>query len=804
MTHPNPPPEQNHILDGLLDELLDQQTPPVPSLESLLRNEPNNSKRFTPEEIEQALFAAQRIRSHKLANKAPNPQPKPSRNSWLVWSSIAATLLGVSLVVWRKQPSSQIPETNLVASGQNSNLNTPSENITNNVQNHKHKPLPASDLPTPKTKNSEPGNEAQKSIDQNDKVSNIASVPSPLQNTPQVNSLSNASLNPATLENKPTLQNRNTPQNRTVNLSERRLGTESDRNIIAVIDHQFEDMWGQLPAQKASSRFQASPNPIERMAQYLLARPANPTELEALRQAELLTVKDGSKQNAEWIDAVTSRWINSEEFARQWAKRLSNFYRGDYPVRIDQLDRYKAFELWLAEHIHNDTPLNVIQTEVLQGLWKLEHPARFLVDHWTGLSAESNSMHHQTNSAGTDRVSLSPQIWVELPERQQSTLTSLTHLFLRITDNANLACAQCHQSSGTLAGQSVPPPAKYQSSDIHSTQEPVIENTRYAGEQFVRSDKSAKPIAFGSIAALLVGVIEPERQELFTRDAEDRLIKLLPVTPDGIRIAENQSRADTMAEWAQRGSHFHRGPINALWKSFFGVHLVRPSERFAKSRTSSRDDLLEFLSEQSTSQNASLRQLAYWMLHSAPTRQPDISLLANDLLTLDTDTRRDISIRLELQFLQIAPSGSSPLTQDYNQQTPANHFGKFISQAVPPPQELQQRALLAQPVTQPAVQNSTQTSPATQPFSTPNPALTELFIACPPNEIAVWESQWSINTLTQPMLIDHAYLMLRGRLPNNSEHQTWSQSHLHQYDRADAIRRLIGAVANFEYPFVSN
>lgn len=550
MTHPNSPLEQNHILDGLLDELLDRQTPPVPSVESLLQCDPKNPKRFSPDEIEQALLAAQRIRSHKSPNKAPEAKPRHSLNSWLVWSSIAAAMLGVWLVAWRKQ-SSQIPQTNLVASGQNSTLNVPAENITSNTQNHQPRQSPSSELLTPKTAVFEARNDVPSRSEQNKEASNIASVPSPLQNPPQENSVANASSNPSTMDNNKELQNRKIPQSTAGNLADRRLGTESDRNIISVIDHQFEDMWRQLSDQKSTSRFQAAPNQIDRMAQYLLARPANPTELEALRQAELLTVKDDSKQDAGWIDAVASRWINSEEFARQWAKRLSNFYRGDYPARIDQLDRSKAFELWLAEHIHNDTPLSLIQTEVLQGLWKLDHPARFLVDHWTELSVDSKARNHQSSSTEADRALLSPQTWVELPERQQATLTGLTHLFLRITDNANLACAQCHQTSGTLAGQSMPPPARHQSSGIDSPQDLAIENTRYAGEQFVRNDKSAKPIAFGSIAALLVGVIEPERKELFTRDAEDRLIKLLPMTPDGIRIAESQSRADTMAEWAQ-------------------------------------------------------------------------------------------------------------------------------------------------------------------------------------------------------------------------------------------------------------
>ena len=818
MTHTNPPPEQNHLLDGLLDELLGRQAPTVPSFESLLRRdsnkESNSPSRFTPQEIENALFAAQRDRSYKTATKASDPKSQRHRNPWLVWSSIAAALLGVSLVLWR-DPSSPISQTKPSASGSASNHEIPSQSITNITQDQQRTHSPASDSPKNaiaqmgKTGlgntglgntglgNTALGNTEQKSIDPTMEASKIASMPNASPIHTQTPPLS------APTRNNPARQNKPTPQSQTADLPDNRLGTESDRNIIAVIDHQFEDMWRKIPNQKASIRSQAPSNAIDRMAQYLLSRPANPTELEAMRQANLLGDKEGSKYKADWIDAVAGRWINSEEFARQWAKRLSNFYRGEYPIRSDQLERAKAFELWLAGRIHEDTSLSTIQTEVLEGLWKAEHPARFLVDHWTELAARSSARRPQAHEPGTSQASRSPQSWVELPERQHVTLTGLTHLFLRITDNTNLACAQCHQKSGNLAGQPMPS-ANVQPSVIPSIQDRMNEDSLYAGEQYVRTEKTAKPIALGSIAALLVGIIEPERKELFTRDAEDRLIKLLPVNPDGTRIAEHQSRADAMAQWAQRGSHSQRGPINALWKSFFGVHLVRPSERFATSQPSSRHDLLEFLSQQSTAHNASLRQLAYWMLHSAPTRQPDVSLVANDLQTLDSDILRDLANRVELQFLQIVPAGTHPLTQEDPQQSPANSLEKFVSQTIPPPQELQQRALLAQPITQPTLQNVTQAPLEKQSPTELRRAMTELFIACPPNELTLLEFQWSINTLTQSSLIDHAYLMLRGRLPSDLEMETWNQSHLEQYVRADAIRRLTGAVANFEYADATN
>ncbi len=138
MTHPHPPSDQSHILDGLLDELFDRQTPKTPSLESLLRqvanNESNNVKRFTPQEIEQALFAAQRDSSHKTATKALHPKSQRNRSPWILWASFAAALLAVSLVDWRDQVS-QIPQASPSETGLASNLELPSPTATKIFEN---------------------------------------------------------------------------------------------------------------------------------------------------------------------------------------------------------------------------------------------------------------------------------------------------------------------------------------------------------------------------------------------------------------------------------------------------------------------------------------------------------------------------------------------------------------------------------------------------------------------------------------------------------------------------------------------
>ncbi|MBU6385818.1 MAG: hypothetical protein KGS49_07775, partial [Planctomycetes bacterium] len=139
------------------------------------------------------------------------------------------------------------------------------------------------------------------------------------------------------------------------------LGHEIDRQIISVIDSQFQLIWKQLGMLDDSSVVKTLST--QRIAGMLLHRVPTSTELESIRQ------------NRTSIDGIVNDWIRSDEFDRVWAGKLARFYNGD---RLIQSGGQAAFVAWLEQQIRDDVSISEIQRQVLLGLGKPEHPAYFL------------------------------------------------------------------------------------------------------------------------------------------------------------------------------------------------------------------------------------------------------------------------------------------------------------------------------------------------------------------------------------------------------------------------------------------
>jgi len=104
------------------------------------------------------------------------------------------------------------------------------------------------------------------------------------------------------------------------------LGTLEDREIVSVIDSQFQQIWKSLgmPESDMVSGGQASLKKrgltADRIARLLLHRVATDSELEAMRLDRL-----GEDTQ---LERLVANWISSDEFDRVWSTRLANFYMG--------------------------------------------------------------------------------------------------------------------------------------------------------------------------------------------------------------------------------------------------------------------------------------------------------------------------------------------------------------------------------------------------------------------------------------------------------------------------------------------
>ena len=348
-----------------------------------------------------------------------------------------------------------------------------------------------------------------------------------------------------------------------------------------------------------------------------------------------------------------------------------------------------------------------------------------------------------------------------------------------------LACSQCHQQSQPLN---------------------TANQTSYVGgEVAVITGRSARPVSYGSVSALLLNVLESNQRELFTKDEEDRAVKLTPAFPNGKRASASDTTDSLLTTWVEEGSHSQRGLVNHLWKSFFGVPLVAPEVQHGPASTSSREELLNYISQQASDQNVPVRQLVYWMLHSSPTLQPEVALDIQNVIALSQADLRTLRTRIELQHVMI----HRPIN--------ASSIEEFVKQLLPVQQEIRDRALLAQPSSrESSTANKQDTADRTaaevaakangltkdgrEAMARQQLGYAQLIYAVPSVQVADLAKRFSESTLSQPELIEHTYGVLRGRKPSSAERAIWKASRLKEFAKPDVALRILSGVSAFEYP----
>jgi len=846
------------LIDGLLPEIFDAPRATREATERIMRringssSEASNNdgptsdsndqvtsptSRFTTADLERAIQSAQRDRRSRVDISRARKATKRRRAILTMVSAtgLAASLMTTAFLVWKPfsntsnqsfdvtdSKKSTLRNSNLTDSSSSENRTTSDSepSITRNTSDLKNESL---------TRDAEGMQRVASSNTPSD-----SEIASPLGSNPTKSSISL----PSAIANDSNRSAMNAPNEPATAL----LGSEFDAGLvgnglintaaISVINHQFEDMWKEgsfSTSSPSSSNFRVvSPNAlseqhvasrsdllVNRIASLLVGRSATSSELEAIRQENLLKTRSLSENHSQWVDAIAQRWLASDEFSQTWGNALSSFYRGGYPV--DAADRQQArdFDGWLTEQVKLNASLRDIQKQVLGGLSDKSHPARFLVVHWSKLtqaapplptsassepasSAPASSEPASTppensaiaNLSGSQQAKArdgktAPQSWIGLNEQESTALTGVTNLFLHITDNPMLACSQCHQQSQPLN---------------------TANQTSYVGgEVAVITGRSTRPVSYGSVSALLLNVLESNQRELFTKDEEDRAVKLTPAFPNGKRASASDTTDSLLTTWVEEGSHSQRGLVNHLWKSFFGVPLVAPEEQHGPASTSSREELLNYISQQASDQNVPVRQLVYWMLHASPTLQPEVALDIQNVIALSQADLRTLRTRIELQHVMI----HRPIN--------ASSIDEFVKQLLPVQQEIRDRALLAQPSSRESSTANKQdtadrtaaevaakanglTKDSREAMARQQLGYAQLIYAVPSVQVADLAKRFSESTLSQSELIDHTYGVVRGRKPSSAERAIWKASRLKEFAKPDAALRILSGVSAFEYP----
>jgi hypothetical protein len=534
------------------------------------------------------------------------------------------------------------------------------------------------------------------------------------------------------------------------------LGTLEDREIVSVIDSQFQQIWKSLgmPQSDMVSGGQASLKKrgltADRISRLLLHRVATDSELEAIRLDKLS--EDTS------LERLVASWISSDEFDRVWSARLANFYMGG---RVESSQQALVFREWLATLIRDDVPLEQVQRQVLLGLSQADHPAYFLVDYWSDRG---------------DRWALgpnSPQVaWVGYGDSQVKRLEGLSQLFLRVTSNPAMVCTQCHGTEGTSA--------------------PSWFADRMAiGDGLVGS----KSVDFDSIAALMVGIAQPGVSELFQRQQDDQVRKIAARFPDGKRVGSELSFEQAIDGWLEQGSHSQSGLLNALWRDFFGVGLESAFGLDGAVALEARRDLVGYLGKQIVERGAGLRRVVYWMLMSDLARQSEEPLTYAQYMVMDPQRLQDYLQRQEV-FKSLVLDDSRSAVRD------EAWLVGYASALFPEQAEGLERSFLAQPSNQ--VQGGSKRASSeglveSKAVQWPRGLLqAELGYRVAGDRARRWAGLLSASELSQSALIDHVYLMTKHRFATAWEIRAWSSTSWTKSERGSAILRLLMGVASIE------
>jgi len=740
---PEDPSSEHGILDGLIEaSLCDWLGGCEPSMsKSCLSDEiAKRSKQslFTNPQLDQAVHSA-RLDLQQIARRAPN-RSKPRNNLWISVAAIAATLAICSLVGWW----------NYAANKQRiaGDFKGSSSHQESRVESHVDSSKQSGELqarvegsPEPKSRSGMPASET------------VLAPKERLQdgsNKLAVNDSQNASA-ATKLANERTASTPSDPISSRPGIPRVELGGSIDREIVSVIDSQFQQIWNQLGLLDTGTK--KGSLTVDRISRLILHRVPTSAEFEAIRRETASTPKSTQEQA---LEKTLKQWITSDEFNRVWAERLAQFYLGK---RSSTHKSYSAFRDWIEVQVREDMPIQEIQRQVLLGLWRPEHPAYFLGEQWI----EESESSHSTSA-----------LWVGLSQAQSGRLRGLSRLFLNATGNVAIGCTQCHGSQAEAfphwLADRMPP---------------------------VAPAPGASAVVFDSIAAMMAQISPIGKAELFTKEQDDRISKIPGRLPDGKRVAAELSIDQVVGAWVDQGSWAQSGLINALWRDFFGQALHSEFGLDSGIAVQDRKDLMEYLGKQAHQQQAGVRQIVYWMLMSEPSRAGQETLSLSQYMAMDPKKLQDYSKRLGgFHSIAIPSSGSRESTH--------LSIDSFASKLFPEQPDWLDRSLLAQPAGQlgaPTESAKTSTSAASSDAASSFdlPILrAELQYRSANTQLQDMARMLADSDLSDEQIVEHSYLIAKHRFPSVQELKAWNASSWSKSDRNSSVLRLLVAIDSLE------
>jgi len=297
-----------------------------------------------------------------------------------------------------------------------------------------------------------------------------------------------------------------------------RYASDSFRPVIEQINSEWQDHWDQSSVQ-----------PAPRADDLTIARRLNLSltgtvpSLEEIRRLEELAPED----RLEWH---LSSLLEDERYSDYLAERLARSFVGTENGPFLAYRR-RRFVIWLAEHLHQNTPYDEIVRPLISddGLWTDKPAVNFVT---VTLDQNNNNQPDPIRLAGRT-----------------------TRAFLGV----RIDCLQCHDNNieGKLTLGSVDEPREGLQSDFH----------RLAA-------------FFSETESSLFGVRDNKKEDYkytYLGEAEETVVPAVPPFSPEL-LSEEGSRRQQLAEWVTHPENkpFARAMVNRVWALMLGKPLIEP------------------------------------------------------------------------------------------------------------------------------------------------------------------------------------------------------------------------------------
>jgi len=279
-----------------------------------------------------------------------------------------------------------------------------------------------------------------------------------------------------------------------------------------------------------------------------------------------------SDKRAKLIDSLLER----PEYGDYWALKWSDVFRSNR--KTIQVKGIHAFQLWLRNHVANNTPVDRVIHELLT----------------------SNGSTFSNPAANYFRIAKDP--------------TNLAETTAQLFFGVRMQCAKCHNHPFESITQD----------DYYST---AAWFARVSTKKDVESSKNPAVIGAEVVYSRRDGEVTQPRSG---KQMAPKFLK--GATPT---ISPSQDRREVFSDWltGPANPYFSKSLVNRVWYHLMGKGIVDPVDDFRDSNPPSNDDLLDGLAKDFATKKFDLKQLIRTIMNS---RTYQLSAQPNDTNKDDT------------------------------------------------------------------------------------------------------------------------------------------------------------------------